>query len=98
MHPESINGNNAMHGGLIATILDRCYAAAAYVGSPDNINITQEMHLQYHKAIFYKEEILIKVQVVHVGARTVSMSAQIFDGDDVCVSSVVTYARTKKYR
>jgi len=94
MKEECINALGAMHGGMISTLLDICLAAAAAAYTPGEKNVTQDIHLQFLKPIYFMEDILIKVKVLHVGARSISMTAQIIADGEECVTAMSTYART----
>jgi len=96
MKEAFLNGRKVLHGGLAATLLDRCLAFASAAYSPEYINVTQDMHIQYMKPVFYTENLPIYVKINHVGSRSISMSAEIRDDNEVCIFALSTFARTKK--
>ena len=96
MKKVCINALGAMHGGMISTLMDICLAAAAAAYTPGEKNVTQDIHLQFLKPVYFAEDVFVNVKVLHVGTRSISMSAQVIANGEECVTAMSTYARTGK--
>jgi len=96
MPKVTLNARGAMQGGLVATLVDRCFAIAAVACNDEGVVVTQDLHMQYLKPVYLADELCIKVTVIHTGSRTLSMNAQVIENGEVCNNAIATFAITKQ--
>ncbi len=71
VEPTTSNGYGTIHGGALASLMDTCLGLACF--TLGKRVVTEDMHINYLKAIKTGDKITAKAEVIHNGAKIVTV-------------------------
>jgi acyl-coenzyme A thioesterase PaaI-like protein len=82
----------AVHGGVVARMLDEIAAIAASVASP-GLSVTRQLNVTYHRPTPLERALAIDAVVREVEGRRATVHATIHDGPTLCAEAEVVIVR-----
>ena len=84
---REVNIYNTLHGGIITWLMDSCMGILSRAYTGYETLVTMDVHVNFLRAIYAGDEVVIKATVTHAGSRIVNTVSELYVKDKLMATA-----------